>query len=256
MSLHNFIDNKPFLKKAACVLGLGFSLFGDQEKAVTGECAWQAHPKAINAHDPGLIAHIKQSEGYSATAYLDSGGEVKTPTIGVGHAVFSEQDWLALPWRKLDKDKHVTCRMASRKEKLCEYKTLLSQADDPDYTAAYYRKKATIGLDGKDVDALLAKDLSASIDKLRDSFDEFDTWPPYAQYAAIDMKFNLNGHLNPTEWPGWHAAMRRRDFQEAKEQCRRIGVGQRNANTEDLFAKAHDQQAKCGCPSGVFIALR
>src|ERR1035441_7242603 len=174
-----------------------------------------------------LADRILSEESLKTWMYLDTGNP-PVVTCGIGHALFTVEDCLALPW---DRPETVVRR---------DYGIVASQP--PGYLADWYQQFTTCRLNDFFLHELLERDIDRQVKILRGQFPRFKEYPEKAQEALSEMAFNLGGNF-PKKWPRFSQAVRNQDWAQAAAECHREGVsGQRNKETAKLFLSALEEE--------------
>jgi hypothetical protein len=174
-----------------------------------------------------LADRILSEESLTTWMYLDTANP-PVVTCGVGHALFTIKDCLALPW---DQPKAVV---------LQEYWVIASKP--PDYIAEWYEQFTTSRLTEIFVRELLDRDIERQVKILRCQFPRYQEYPEPAQEALSEMAFNLGGDF-PKAWPQFSQSVRNEDWFQAAACCHRKDISdQRNRDTSTLFLAASGQE--------------
>ena len=128
-----------------------------------------------------LQNQIKSFERKVPYPYKDIGG---LPTWGYGHMDKTEEGFMAQPW--INK---TTGLPATEQEKLSEYNKFLQLPYGQEYGANYYKNKTNLFLSDKDIDSLLAKDISDKNKNLQ-NFPYYNNFSQTIKNALIDSEFN------------------------------------------------------------------
>jgi len=170
-------------------------------------------------------------EGSIAWLYRDF-SEKGWPTTGAGHALFSQYESRALPWKIGDRD-------AFANEIYKDFQVVL--AAPLGHTAAYYEPLTVCRLTDEDIRGLCGNDIQVRMTALRKWVPQWDQYPPAAIQAIADMTFSL-GPAWPVdgEWPKLAAAVLANDWREAAVQCHRAAPisEARNKTIAALFLQA------------------
>ena len=192
------------------------------------------------SNDTQFIQQLKRFEGEIAHLYLDSRGN---PTIGVGFLMANAQQFCALNLVHKQSGKP-----ASEREKQAEYKKISKQKSG--YKASWYAQFCELTLPSHETDKLLHKHLAQFKQELNKVFSkqsgfncQFEQMPLSAQYALLDMAFNLGTSHLAKNWPKLHQAIKQQDWHCAAQECSRRHIqSERNAATEQLFKQAISKQ--------------
>lgn len=159
-------------------------------------------------------------EGRTSWLYLDANGNA---TCGVGHEVISYAEAAALPF--------------SPSVTLAEWTRF--KAAPKGCIAGFYRAYLQGRLSDPDIDALLNADIAEAEKEVAGHFADYPTWPAPAQYALLDMTFNLGWHELLNGFPHLCAAACAEAWPEAAQRCHRLGISsERNRRTAQLFIQA------------------
>ncbi|WP_138567681.1 pesticin C-terminus-like muramidase [Pseudoalteromonas phenolica] len=198
-------------------------------------------------NDTQFIQQLKRFEGEIAHLYLDSRGN---PTIGVGFLMANAQQFCALNLVHKKSGKP-----ASNCEKQAEYKKISKQ--ETGYKASWYAQFCELTLPSHETDKILhehiaqfKQELSRVFNK-QNGFDcQFEQMPLSAQYALLDMAFNLGTPHLAKNWPKLHQAIKQQDWHCAAQECSRRHIqSERNAATEQLFKQASKTSSPTTKPS-------
>jgi GH24 family phage-related lysozyme (muramidase) len=194
--------------------------------------------------DPGVRAAFPRWsepwEGWENELYLDAHKPVAIMTIGVGCAIQSLDDALALPFRLSDGSPASASAIAAEWARVRAMPGGLLAVDyrNPDALHA-------LALADDAIEALVFQRLDADVAVLARFWPAFSTFPPAAQQALAGMAWALgvgpeDPGLTSPEWPHLHAAVSRQDWPGAAAQCAMKGPGLvgRNAAQKALFLQA------------------
>ena len=176
-----------------------------------------------------LADRILAEESLTTWMYLDT---ARSPvvTCGVGHAMFTVEDCLVLPW---DQPRDVVRQ---------DYRTVAGEP--PGYRAEWYEQFTTSRLGESFVHDLLERDIGRQVKILRGQFPRYKDYPEPVQEALADIAFQLGGNF-PKTWPQFSQAVRNEDWEQAAAQCHRAGISeQRNRATAALFLAASQTETK------------
>jgi hypothetical protein len=167
------------------------------------------------------------SEGLTTWMYLDT-ADKPVVTSGVGHAIFTLEDCLALPWNQPE--------AVVRKD----YVTI--SAKPKGYKASWYAQFTTSRLAESFVREQEQRDTDREVKILRGQFPRYKQYPEPVQEALADMAFQLGGSF-PKHWPQLSQAVRNEDWARAALCCHRKGASdERNRETAQLFLKAANEE--------------
>jgi GH24 family phage-related lysozyme (muramidase) len=199
------------------------------------------------SNDTQFIQQLKRFEGEVAHLYLDSRGN---PTIGVGFLMANANQFCALNLVHKQSGKP-----ASNSEKQAEYKKISKQKSG--YKASWYAQFCELTLPSHETDKFLHKHLVQFKQELNKVFSkqsgfncQFEQMPLSAQYALLDMAFNLGTPHLAKNWPRLHQAIKQQDWHCAAQECSRRHIqSERNAATEQLFKQASKTSSPTTKPS-------
>ena len=175
-----------------------------------------------------LADRILSEESLTTWMYLDTANP-PVVTCGIGHALFTIEDCLALPW---DHPQDVVRQ---------DYQTIA--AEPPGYRAEWYEQFTTSRLAEIFLHELLERDIERQVKILRCHFLRYREYPEPAQEALDDMAFQLGGNF-PRTWPQFSQSVRNEDWERVAACCHRKGISeQRNRDTADLFLAASEQES-------------
>ena len=187
-------------------------------------------------NDSQFINQLKKFEGSIDHLYLDSKGN---PTIGVGFLMANEAQFCALNLVHKQSGK-----AASQHEKRAEYRRVNKQKAG--YKANWYGQFCELVLPEQEVNGLLSQHMSQFKGELGRVFSkksgfncDFQQMPKPAQYALLDMAFNLGTPHLANNWPKLHKAIKQQDWPRAAKECSRRHIqAERNTATQQLFVSA------------------
>ena len=165
-------------------------------------------------------------EGRTSWMYLDSDGTV---TVGVGHALFTLADAIAVFHMMPDEyDEWNAVKNASL-----------------GFPAAEYEALTTCRLTDIQIDSLLTKDLANAESQLAALWPVYRTLPEGPKCAVLDMAFNLGATKLLREFPKFVGALSADppDYKTAAAECVRIGVQpERNEWTKACLLSAAERE--------------
>jgi len=174
-----------------------------------------------------LAYRILSEESLTTWMYLDTANP-PVVTCGIGHALFTIEDCLALPWDRPE----IIVRQ--------DYQTIAGKP--PGYRAGWYEPFSTARLTEIFVRELLEQDIDRQVRILRGQFPRYREYPDSVQEALADMAFQLGGRF-PKTWPKFSQAVRNEDWEGAAAECSRQGTSEkRNQETAALFLAASDRE--------------
>lgn len=171
-----------------------------------------------------LVDQLLTEEGVVLHMYLDCAVHPNV-TCGVGHALFTVEDALALKWNV--KDEQVRADYA------------FVHSAPPNRIASWYAQFSQARLTPEFVRELLEQDIAKEVARLKRHYPSFDTYPDAAREALSDMAFNLGGNF-PLQWPNFTAAVLAGNWKLAALRCHRKPPvnDARNKATAELFLRA------------------
>jgi GH24 family phage-related lysozyme (muramidase) len=166
---------------------------------------------------------ILSEEGIICFLYLDTANPPVT-TCGTGHALFTIEDSLRLPW--------------DQPESQVRLDWAAVRAAPPGRLARFYANLTKSRLTEQFVRDLLAKDIQREVGRLKHYLPGLDGFPVPVQEGLTDMAFNLGGNF-PGKWPNFTRAVLAGDWEKAAQSCHRAGISEdRNRDTAALFRSA------------------
>jgi hypothetical protein len=176
-----------------------------------------------------LVDRILSEESLTTWMYLDTANP-PVVTCGIGHALFTIEECLALPW---DQPWDVVRQ---------DYQTIAGKP--PGYKAEWYEQFTTARLAEIFVHELLERDMDRQVKILRGHFLRYREYPEPAQEALADMAFQLGGNF-PRAWPQLSQSVRNEEWAQAAACCHRKDISeQRNRDTAALFLAASETETK------------
>jgi GH24 family phage-related lysozyme (muramidase) len=165
-------------------------------------------------------AELRRSEGEIAHMYLDTGGLV---TVGVGNLLPNVAAAQQLPFVRRREGAPATAA-----EIAADFAAVQQQAKGK--LASAYRPHTQLDLPGTAIDALLQQRLATFRSDLARRFPTFASFPMLAQFALVDMAFNLGTQGLLTKFPEFIRAVEAGDWSgAAAESDRRQVAASRNA---------------------------
>lgn len=188
--------------------------------------------RSVDDFDLKAVRHLCLYEGEVAHLYLDTRGN---PTIGVGFHVATKSEFAQLPLREIRSKRH-----ASREHKLAEFERIKRlPAGCP---ANFYTNHCELYLSHKACQKILLvkiQSFKAELGKIYGD-SKFNALPKSVKLALVDMIYTLGQTQLQNNWPKFNAAIHKRDWREAANQCNRKGVSlSRNAKIKQLLESAH-----------------
>lgn len=167
-----------------------------------------------------VIDRLDRFEGRIPHMYRCTGGEV---TIGVGHAIQSEDEAEALAWDQ-------PAAVAD------DYQRVATA--EPGLVAGAYADLSTCRMGDTEITRLCDEDVSRFESQLKREFPQWDSYPDVVQQALFDMAFNL-GVAGLKKFVNMLAAVDIGDWETAAKECHRKGIPEsRNEETASLFRSA------------------
>ena len=186
------------------------------------------------------IKYFRAHEGVVPHMYLDIVGLV---TVGVGFLLRTPEDAVAMPFvnRK-------TGKAATAAEKRADW--ALVNAQEKAKLAATYKKFTQLDMTDADIDKRLGKFISDFAAGLRRQFKDFDSYPQSVQIGLLDMVYSLGPDGFSTGYPKMCAAILKKDWAAAANECERKGVSPtRNKDCRQLFLDAVNAVSGAGLES-------
>jgi GH24 family phage-related lysozyme (muramidase) len=169
------------------------------------------------------------SEGNVPHMYLDTKGLV---TVGIGNMLPS-----VAAAQMLNFIDRATTAKATADAIKADYEAVTKQPDSK--VASYYRPFTKLDLPNVDIDVLFRARVDEFVGQLKKVYPAFDSFPPSAQLALLDMGFNLGTGGLQKKFPKMNAAIAKLDWAAAGTECNRPDVNQaRNDATRALFTAA------------------
>jgi GH24 family phage-related lysozyme (muramidase) len=177
-----------------------------------------------------IVSRLLDFEGSCTWMYRDT-NPAGIVTCGAGHALFSADAAILLPWR-------MGTEHALPGQVRADY--LAVQLAPRGLTASPYASLSACRMLDGDVRGLCRLDLISRLFTLRKTLPDLDFYPDGAQEAIADMCFNLGPRFAANgSWPALTAAVLANNWPEAARQCHRRGISEaRNKATRDLFLSA------------------
>jgi GH24 family phage-related lysozyme (muramidase) len=170
-----------------------------------------------------VTARLKKFEGEIPYLYRCTGGEV---TIGIGHAILSEDLAAQLDWSIKPIDPTTEWRKVAAAEK--------------GHPATFYEPLTACRMTDAAIQALLATDIPIYSSQLDHVAPGWQKYPENAQQALFDMVYNL-GAGGLSKYPKMLAAAAAGDWSTAAAESHRNGIPDaRNQEIRDLFQSCAD----------------
>ena len=186
----------------------------------------------------------EENEGNIPWMYLDTRGNV---TVGIGHLLDDADEAAKLPFVA-----GRAGRPAAAADIVAGHAAVRRARRLATRGAGAFRGLTDLRLPEASVLALYERDFNAILGYTRDAFRSvgggFDSYPPAAQLAVLDMAFNLGARGLYRRFPRFREhGLGRRDFATAARECRRTGISaSRNDRTRDLLLEAARAEADAG----------
>ena len=172
---------------------------------------------------------IKASEGEISHLYLDTVGAV---TVGVGNMLSSVAEA-----QKLAFTNRQTLKAATKDEIKADYDAVKKQTKG--LMASAYKPHTKLDLPTKEIDKLLDTRIDGFKKELKLKFSKFDNYPLTAQFALLDMAFNLGTSGLVTKFPSFKKAVEAEDWEKAAKESNRPQVSAtRNATAKKWLEEA------------------
>ena len=173
-----------------------------------------------------VIPRLQSFEGCEPHMYRCTGGKV---TIGIGHAIETPADAVALSWA-------IDGRPAADTEIQTDWASIA--AAQMNLAAPAYAPLTQCRMASDGITALVAADVARFEAKLAAALPNWSTYPEPVQEALFDMGFNL-GVDGLLKFHMLLAAVDAGQWAEAAAQSHRKGIGDtRNQQTAALFLQA------------------
>lgn len=170
---------------------------------------------------------IKAHEGNKNFPYKDSVGKI---TIGTGINIDDEDKFRSMEW--MDEQKR-----RIRPDDAVKYRNVLHEMEGNNYKADYYEDKTPLRIADEEIRRLYDMHVNNDLKELRDTFKDFDRFPPELQNVLLDIKYNT-GNVLPINWPNLHKAIAKRSIKGILDNVHRYQVGiKRNQWAEDEIRK-------------------
>jgi GH24 family phage-related lysozyme (muramidase) len=176
-----------------------------------------------------LKKSLKTHEGCVSYMYLDTEGHV---TIGVGHmiACCGDAEQLKFVLRQAGMG-------ATAAEIAHDFNQVTQQQKAKLFT--HYKQFTMLDMPADAIEALLDADIAEKEAGVRQRFRGYDTYPPEAKTALLDMAFNLGVAGLASKFPRLKAAAEAGDWNSCAAQCERKGIQEsRNLWTKQQFQRA------------------
>ena len=178
---------------------------------------------------------LKSSEGVIEHMYLDTVGAV---TVGVGNMLPT-----AAEAQKLGFVDRKTKKAATKEEITADFDAVKKQTKG--LKASAYKAHTKLDLPTTDIDTLLDTRIDGFKKELKKEFPTFDNYPLTAQFALLDMAFNLGTNGLVKKFPSFKKAVEAEDWTKAASESNRPQVSTtRNATVKKWLESAATPKAK------------
>lgn len=177
---------------------------------------------------------LRSGEGFELLLYLDEKGIV---TTGVGNALFTSADALALDWRRPD---HTP---ASDAEVLGAYAAVSARKDLAGHGAGAFTAVTMIRTTAASIGALIDRDIARYEGILRQQWAEWDAAPWPAQLALLRLAWACGPYFAP-RWPKLHAAWTAKDWGACAGECRIPALDRTEPGANNAEAALFEQAAE------------
>ena len=176
-----------------------------------------------------LKTSLKTHEGCVSYMYLDTEGHV---TVGVGHMIACCGDAQQLKFVLRQSGTGAAAAQIAD-----DFNRVTQQQKAQLFT--HYKQFTLLDMPADAIDALLDTDIAEKEAGVRQRFRGYDTYPPEAKTALLDMAFNLGVAGLSSKFPRLKAAAEAGDWNTCAAQCERKGIqASRNLWTKEQFQKA------------------
>lgn len=170
---------------------------------------------------------IKAHEDEKNFPYKDSVGKI---TIGAGINIDDEDKFRSMEW--MDEQKR-----RIRSNDAVKYRNVLHEMEGNNYIADYYKDKTPLRIADEEIRRLYDMHVNNDLKELRDTFKDFDRFPPELQNVLLDIKYNT-GNVLQKKWPKLHQAIAERKIEDILNNVHRKDVStERNQWAEDEIRK-------------------
>jgi len=188
-----------------------------------------------------LRKHLIRDEGNINHLYLDSKNNV---TIGVGHLIknLAAAQKLLLYTLKGKKATPANIKL--------DFDTIKKHPNLNRFRAPYYKQFTLLNMKAADIQAQLNAHIVNFEKELKRLYTGFSSYPKEVRLALFDMIFNLGYPRLKNKYPKMNAAIAKKDWFTAANECHRNIQSSRNIRVQHLFLKAHkqNQQKKKSAP--------
>lgn len=167
------------------------------------------------------LPKLKEFEGVYSYMYLDTADNV---TVGVGHLLPNGEAAQKLAFvLRANANPPVVVRPATPDEVRADFDQVSQQPGGR--AATFYKQFTKLDLPDSAIDAVLEAKIEEITKQLCIAFPDFNSYPPEACAAILDMGYNLGVEKLKTEFPSFSRAVRARDWATAARECERRGPG-------------------------------
>lgn len=176
-----------------------------------------------------LKTSLKTHEGCVSYMYLDTAGHV---TVGVGHMIGCCADAAELKFVLRETGMTATATQIAN-----DFNRVTQQQKAQLFTR--YKQFTLLDMPADAIEALLDADIAEKEAAVRRRFRDYDTYPPEAKTALLDMAFNLGVEGLASKFPRLKAAAEAGNWKTCAAECERNGIqAGRNLWTKQQFEKA------------------
>jgi hypothetical protein len=191
----------------------------------------------------------RRFEGYVHWMYLDVKGLV---TIGIGNLINSPETVGPLPFT----DKTSGAK-ATRAEILTEWNAIRARQDLKNHRYTAFEPLTRLRLSDDAIADLVRARLGGNEDVLRNTFQDWDSFPADAQLGVLSLAWAVGAAFAP-KWPNFTAACRAADWSAAAGHCKlkedgNPGVIPRNRANARLFTNAANVVAQSLDPERLYF---
>jgi GH24 family phage-related lysozyme (muramidase) len=177
------------------------------------------------------LALLGPFEGRIPHMYLDTEGYV---TVGIGNMLPNAAAAVALRWEWRDDPEGED---PSAVAIAADFSRVSGAV--PGLRADAYRPLTRLVMPDPEIEVLFRRRVDEFVRRLERHYPLFGEWPEPAQFAVLDMAFNLGAGALPRKWPMLSRALRAMDWREAAKHSHRPGSrDERNAKIAELFLAA------------------
>lgn len=176
-----------------------------------------------------LKTSLKTHEGCVSYMYLDTAGHV---TVGVGHMIGCCANAAELKFVLRETGMTATATQIAN-----DFNRVTQQQKAQLFTR--YKQFTLLDMPADAIEALLDADIAEKEAAVRRRFRDYDTYPPEAKTALLDMAFNLGVEGLASKFPRLKAAAEAGNWKTCAAECERNGIqAGRNLWTKQQFEKA------------------